>query len=94
MKREIYRVGHFICNEYQSEVCFQCHFVFEIFPYKPLVSCFYSYIKMTSPMMFFLTSMNSFQSKSHMEDLLRGKGLDPITLGKEEESTHDNKYAK
>ena len=29
-----------------------------------------------------------------MEDLLRSKGLYPITLGKEEESTNDDKYAK
>jgi len=49
---------------------------------------------MTSPMMFFLTITNSFQWKSHMKDLLRGKGLYPITLGKEEESTHNDKYAK
>jgi hypothetical protein len=40
-----------------------------------------------------LTSTNYFQWKSHMEDLLRSKGLYWITLGKEKEPTNvDNKF--
>jgi hypothetical protein len=38
-----------------------------------------------------LTSTNYFQWKSHMEDLLRSKGLYRITLGKEKEPTDDDK---
>jgi hypothetical protein len=34
----------------------------------------------------FLTSTNYFQWKSHVEDLLRSKGLYLITLGKEKET--------
>ena len=41
-----------------------------------------------------LTSNNYFQWKSHMEDLLISKGLYLITLGKEKESTDDDKKAK
>jgi hypothetical protein len=40
------------------------------------------------------TSTNCFQWKSHMEDLLRSKGLDRITLGKEKEPTDDDKKSK
>jgi hypothetical protein len=41
-----------------------------------------------------LTNTNYFQWKSHMEDLLRSKGLYRITLGKETEPTDDDKKAK
>jgi hypothetical protein len=41
-----------------------------------------------------LTSTNYFQWKSHMEDLLRSKGLYQITLGKEKEPTDDDKKSK
>ena len=41
-----------------------------------------------------LTNNNYFQWKSHMEDLLRSKGLYRITLGKEKEPTDDDKKAK
>jgi hypothetical protein len=41
-----------------------------------------------------LTSNNYFQWKSHMEDLLRSKGLYQITLGKEIALTDDDKKAK
>ena len=40
-----------------------------------------------------LTSTNYFQWKSHMEDLLRSKGLYQITLGKEKTPTDDDKKA-
>jgi hypothetical protein len=41
----------------------------------------------------FLTITNYFQWKSHMEDLLRSKGLYWISLGKEKEPTNDeNKF--
>jgi hypothetical protein len=42
----------------------------------------------------FLTSTNYFQWKSHMEDLLRSKGLYQITLGKEKEPTDADKKVK
>jgi hypothetical protein len=42
----------------------------------------------------FLTNTNYFSWKSHMEDVLRSKRLYQITLGKEQEPTHDDKYAK
>jgi hypothetical protein len=41
-----------------------------------------------------LTSTNYLSWKSHMEDVLRSKGLYWITLGKEQEPTNDDKYAK
>jgi hypothetical protein len=41
-----------------------------------------------------LTSTNYFQWKSHMEDLLRSKGLYQITLGKEKEPTDVDKKFK
>jgi hypothetical protein len=41
-----------------------------------------------------LTSTNYFQWKSHMEDLLRSKGLHQITLGKEIEPTDVDKKVK
>ena len=41
-----------------------------------------------------LTSMNYFQWKPHMEDLLRSKGLYQITLGKEIEPTDADKKVK
>jgi hypothetical protein len=41
-----------------------------------------------------LTRKNYFQWKSHMEDLLRSKGLYRITLGKEKEPTDDDKKNK
>jgi hypothetical protein len=48
---------------------------------------------MASPNDLLLTSTNSFSWKSHMEYLL-SKGLYRITLGKEQELTDDEKYAK
>ena len=42
----------------------------------------------------FLTSTNYFQWKSHMEDLLRSKGLYRITLGKEKEPIDVDKKEK
>jgi hypothetical protein len=42
----------------------------------------------------FLTNNNYFQWKSHMEDLLRSKGLYQITLGKETKPTNDDNKAK
>jgi hypothetical protein len=41
-----------------------------------------------------LTSANYFQWKSHMEDLLRSKGLYQITLGKETTPTDVDKKFK
>ena len=41
-----------------------------------------------------LTSNNYFQWKSHMEDLLRSKGLYQITLGREKAPTDVDKKAK
>ena len=49
---------------------------------------------MASTSTFLFTSNNYFQWKSHMEDLLRSKGLYRITLGKEKEPTDDNKKFK
>jgi hypothetical protein len=40
------------------------------------------------------TDTNYLQLKSHMEDLLRSKGLYQITLGKEAKPTHANKKVK
>ena len=42
----------------------------------------------------FLTNTNYLQWKSHMEDLLRSKGLYQITLGKEKTSINDDKKVK
>ena len=42
----------------------------------------------------FLTSNDYFQWKSHMEDLLRSKGLYIITLGTEASPDEDEKQAK
>jgi hypothetical protein len=42
----------------------------------------------------FLTNTNYFQWKSHMEDLLRSKGLHQITLGKETTPTVADKKVK
>jgi hypothetical protein len=42
----------------------------------------------------FLTNTNYFQWKSHIEDLLRSKGLYRITLGKEKTPTDDDKKFK
>ena len=41
-----------------------------------------------------LTSNNYFQWKSHMEDLLRSKGLYRITLGTKAAPDEDEKQAK
>ena len=41
-----------------------------------------------------LTNNNYFQWRSHMEDLLRSKGLYRITMGKETTPTDDDKKAK
>jgi hypothetical protein len=41
-----------------------------------------------------LTNNNYFQWKSHMEDLLRSKGLYQITLGKEKAPNDADKKAK
>jgi hypothetical protein len=41
-----------------------------------------------------LTNTNYFQWKSHMEDLLRSKGLYRITLGKETTPTDADKKVK
>ena len=49
---------------------------------------------MASPSDRFLTNTNYFSWKSHMEDLLKSKELYRITLGKEQEPTDDDKYAK
>jgi hypothetical protein len=49
---------------------------------------------MDSPSDIFLTSTNYFSWKSHMEDVLRSKGLYQITLGKEQEPIDDEKYVK
>jgi hypothetical protein len=49
---------------------------------------------MDYPSDIFLTGTNYFQWKSHMEDLLRSKGLYWITLGKKQEPIDDDKYAK
>jgi hypothetical protein len=49
---------------------------------------------MTYPIDFLLTNTNYFSWESHMEDVLRSKGLHQITLGKEQEPIDDDKYAK
>jgi hypothetical protein len=49
---------------------------------------------MTSTTNLLLTSTNFFQWKSHMEDLLRSKGLYWITLGKETTPTDADKKVK
>jgi hypothetical protein len=49
---------------------------------------------MEFPSHLLLTSTNYFSWKSHMEDLLRSKGLYRITLGKEEEPIVDEKKVK
>ena len=41
-----------------------------------------------------LTNNNYFQWRSHMEDLLRSKGLYQITMGKKTTPTDDDKKAK
>jgi hypothetical protein len=49
---------------------------------------------MASTSNLFLTNTNYFQWKSHMEDLLRSKGLYRITLGKEKAPNDDDKKVK
>ena len=49
---------------------------------------------MASTSNLFLTITNYFQWKSHMEDLLRSKGLYQITLGKEKTPIDANKKLK
>jgi hypothetical protein len=49
---------------------------------------------MTSPIDILLTNTNYFSWKSHMEDVLRSKGLYQITLGKELEPVDDEKKVK
>jgi predicted glycosyltransferase len=49
---------------------------------------------MDSTINLLLTSTNYFQWKSHMEDLLRSKGLYQITLGKETTPTDADKKVK
>ena len=49
---------------------------------------------MASTSTILLTNNNYFQWKSHMEDLLRSKGMYRITLGKETTPTDDDKKAK
>jgi hypothetical protein len=49
---------------------------------------------MASPGDILLTNTNYFSWKSHMEDVLRSKGLYQIILGKEKEPIDDEKYAK
>ena len=49
---------------------------------------------MAYPYDIFLTSTNYFQWKSHMEDLLRSKGLYWIALGKETTPIDDDKKDK
>jgi hypothetical protein len=49
---------------------------------------------MASSSNIFLTSTNYLQWKSHMEDLLRSKGLYQITLGKEKEPIDVDKKVK
>jgi hypothetical protein len=76
---------------FTSEVRFQYRlfkttFFFEIFPSRPSISSFFAYFNMASPSDIFITNTNYFQWKSHMEDLLRSKGLYQITLGKEEKN--------
>ena len=49
---------------------------------------------MASPSTLMLTSDNYFQWRSHMEDLLRSKGLYRITMGTETAPTDDDKKDK
>ena len=49
---------------------------------------------MENTSIFLLTSSNYFQWKSHMEDLLRSKGLYRITLGTEATPDENEKQAK
>jgi hypothetical protein len=49
---------------------------------------------MAYPNDLFLTSTNYFSWKSHIEDVLRGKGLYQITLGKEPEPIDNEKNVK
>ena len=49
---------------------------------------------MENPSIVLLTGNNYFQWKSHMEDLLRSKGLYRITLGIETAPDEDEKQAK
>jgi hypothetical protein len=49
---------------------------------------------MAFPIDLLLTSTNYFSWKSYMEDVLRSKDLYQITLGKEHESTDDEKKVK
>ena len=49
---------------------------------------------MDSTINLLLTSTNYFQWKSHMEDLLRSKGLYQITLEKEKSPNDDDKKVK
>ena len=49
---------------------------------------------MDAPCDIILTSSNYFSWKSHMEDVLRSRGLFRITLGKEIEPTDDDKKIK
>jgi hypothetical protein len=49
---------------------------------------------MDSPNDIFLTNTNYFSWKSHMEDLLRSKGLYQNTLGKEQETIDDENKVK
>jgi hypothetical protein len=49
---------------------------------------------MASPVDLLLTNTNYFSWKSHMEDVLRSKGLYWITLGKEQEPIDDEKKVK
>ena len=49
---------------------------------------------MSSTSTVLLTNNNYFQWKSHMEDLLRSKGLYRITLGKEKTPTDADKKSK
>jgi hypothetical protein len=49
---------------------------------------------MDIPSDIFLTNTNYFSWKSHMEDLLRSKGLYQITLGIEQEPIDDEKKVK
>jgi hypothetical protein len=49
---------------------------------------------MDSPRDIFLTSINYFSWKSHMEDLPRSKGLYHITLEKEQDTIDDENKVK
>src|SRR5882757_3984338 len=49
---------------------------------------------MATPCDIILTNSNYFSWKSHMEDVLRSRGLFRITSGKETEPTNDDKKIK